>query len=283
MKRLYTALPTLCLLTLVVGACGGEKLSAEDLAATMVVQTYAAATPLASPTLQPTDTPTLVPTGTETPTPTEIPTLTPAPSETPLPSKTPSPTATPGPFTLLDDFSTDSGAWEGCRFCTWENDALTMGPFPPSSQEVHINYCTGCGEYTTYHMSVDGAFIDGQVDRFFGIVFGMSDTSGYYLGISPWQFYILKQYHPDDDYWEWLDLQWSGTVNPSYATNTFEVQVQPGSQAGTVDLFVYLNDTLIFTRYNQPALSVQVGLAIDLHDVTVRYDNFIFEEIEAAP
>ena len=42
------------------------------------------------------------------------------------------------------------------------------------------------------------------------------------------------------------------------------------------------NDTLTFTRYNQPPLRTQVGLAMNFHDLTVRYDNFIFEEIEAA-
>ncbi len=280
MKRLPIVLPALCLLTLMVAACAGEKLSAEQIAVTMVVQTYAAASPLASPTVEPSLTPTPAPT--DTPTPTATPTNTPEPTKTPIPSDTPTPAATPGPFTLSDDFSKDSGAWEDCQFCTWENDALTMGPFPPSSEDVHVNLCTGCGEYATYHMSVQGTFVDGQVDRFFGIVFGMSESSGYYLGISPWQFYVLLEYHPDGDWWEGLDFQWSGTVNPSYATNTFEVRVQPGSQAGTVDMFVYLNDSLIFTRYNQPAISAQVGLAMNFHDVTVRYDNFIFEEIEAA-
>jgi hypothetical protein len=280
MKRLHIALLILCILTLGLTACGGEKLSAEEIAATMVIETFAAASPLASPSLAPSDTLTPVPTG--TPTPTAVPTNTPEPTKTPIPSDTPTPTATPGPFTLFDDFAKDSGSWENCQVCTWENDALTMGPFPPSSVAVHTNLCSGCGSYTTYHMSVQGTFIDGQVDRFFGIVFGMSENSGYYLGISPWQFYVLLEYHPDGDWWEGLDIQWSGTVNASYATNTFEVRVQPGSQAGTVDMFVYLNDTLIFTRYNQPARAAQVGLAMNFHDVMVRYDNFIFEEIEAA-
>ena len=285
MKRLYSNLPPLCLLCLLcllVTACGGEKLSAEQLAATMVVQTYAAASPLASATLAPTHTLTPAPSATPTPTPTEIPSATPTPTATPLPSNTPTSTATPGPFILVDDFAMDRGDWEDCQFCTWENDALTMGPFPPSSEDVHVNLCTGCGEYTTYHMSVDGTFVDGQVDRFFGIVFGMSETSGYYLGISPWQFYVLLQYHPDGNWWEGIDFQYSGIVKPGYGTNTFAVRMQPGAQAGTVDMFVYLNDTLIFTRYNQPPLRTQVGLAMNFHDLTVRYDNFIFEEIEAA-
>jgi hypothetical protein len=280
MKRLHLVLPTLCILTLVLSACGGEKLSAEEIAATMVIETFAAVSPVVSPTLAPTDTLTPVPTG--TPTPTAVPSITPEPTKTPIPSDTPTPTATPGPFTLFDDFAKDTGAWENCQYCTWENDALTMGPFPPSSVAVHTNLCSGCGTYTTYHMSVEGAFIDGQVDRFFGIVFGMTETSGYYLGISPWQMYIILEYHRDGDWWEVLEVEWSGAVNASYATNTFEVRVQPGAQTGTVDTFLYLNDTLIFTRYNQPARGAQVGLAMNFHDVTVSYDNFIFEEIEAA-
>ena len=155
-----------------------------------------------------------------------------------------------------------------------------MGPYPPSSISMHMNLCSGCGARSTYHMSVEGTFIDGQVDRFFGIVFGVTTTSAYYVGISPWQFYIVAEYHADGDWWEARAFEWSGAVNASYATNTFEVTVQPAAQAGMVDTFVYLNDLLIFTLYNRPAADAQVGLAMDYHDVTVNYDNWLYEEIE---
>jgi hypothetical protein len=289
MKRLHIALMILFVMSLLVTACGGKGFSAEDQAATIVAETATAEIANATPQTAATDTPTPIPTdtptpiSTDTPTPSEIPTETPTPTETPIPTDTPTPTATPGPFTLFDDFSTDSGAWQNCQYCTWENNALTMGPYPPSSEAVHMNLCSGCGSQSTYRVSVDGTFIDGQVDRFFGIVFGVSETSGYYLGISPWQFYVILEYHPDGDWWEVRAIEWSGAVNGSYATNNFEVRVQPAAQAGTVDYFVYLNGTMVFAQYNQPAVSAQVGLGMDFHDVTVSYDNFEYEEIEAVP
>jgi hypothetical protein len=176
-----------------------------------------------------------------------------------------------------------SPIWENCEYCNWQNGMLMMGPFPASGEAVHMNLCTGCGASPIYHMSIDGTFDDGQVDRFFGIVFGVTETSGYYLGISPWQFYIILEYHADGDWWKILAFEWSGAVKASYATNNFEVRVQPGSQAGMVDTSIYLNGRLIFTVYNKPAIDAMVGLGMNFHDVTVNYDNFVFEEIEAAP
>ena len=208
-----------------------------------------------------------------------MPTDTPTPTETPLPSDTPFPSATPGPFILYDDFTADTGNWEDCELCTWQNNALTMGPFPASNEEMHMNLCSGCGSRTTYHYFVDGTFVDGQVDRFFGIVFGVSESTGYYLGISPWQFYIIAEYQVDGDWWEVREMEWSGAVNASYATNNFEIFVQPGSQAGMVDILLYLNSQPIYTFYNRPATESMVGLAMNFHDVTVKYDNLIYEEI----
>ena len=148
---------------------------------------------------------------------------------------------------------------------------------------MNMNLCSGCGTYSTYHFSIDGTFVDGQVDRFFGIVFGVAEGKSYYLGISPWQFYIVAEYHEDGNYWETLAFDWSGAVNASYATNNFEVRVQPTTQPGMVDTFIYLNGQLIFTLYNKPAYDAQVGLGINFHDVTVSYDNLVYEEIEVAP
>ena len=104
---------------------------------------------------------------------------------------------------------------------------------------MNMNLCSGCGAYSTYHFSVDGTFVDGQVDRFFGIVFGIAEGKSYYLGISPWQFYIVAEYHEDGDWWETLAFDWSGAVNASYATNTFEVRVaacHPGRHGGYLHL-----------------------------------------------
>jgi len=279
MKRLHSVLTTLFVLTFLITACGGNKLSPEELAATIVVETAAAKLANITPTSPPTTTDTPTPIPTDTPTP--IPTETPTPTETTIPTDTPTITATPGPFSLYDDFTNGIGAWDNCQFCTWENNSLTMGPFPPSSETVHMNMCSGCGSHSYYRMSVDGTFVDGQVDRFFGIIFGVTDTSGYYLGISPWQFYIITEFHTDGDWWEEVRaFVWSGDVNGSYATNNFEVKVQPAFQAGMVDYFVYLNDVLLYSQYNQPALPAQVGLGMDFHDVTVSYDNFEYEELE---
>ena len=132
-------------------------------------------------------------------------------------------------------------------------------------------------------MFIDGTFVDGQVDRFFGIVFGVTETSGYYFGVSPWQFYVILEYHADDNLWEILELEWSGAVHASYATNNLEVRVLPTGQTRTVDILMYLNSTLIHTIYDRPAVNGLVGMGMDFHDVTARSDNLIYEEIEAAP
>ena len=279
-RHLHLITTILFILACLLSACNPKGPTTEELVATGVAHTATAeqANPPTQPP-PPTDPPTPPPT--DTPTPPPLPTDTPVPTDTPTPTETPLPTATPGPFTLFDDFSADTGNWADCELCTWENDALTMGPFPPSNEVMNMNLCSGCGAYSTYHFSIDGTFVDGQVDRFFGIVFGIAEGTGYYLGISPWQFYIVAKYHEDTDWWETLAFDWSGAVNASYATNTFEIRVQPASQAGMVDTFIYLNGSLIFSLYNKPAYDAQVGLGINFHDVTVSYDNLVFEEIEA--
>lgn len=277
MKNLHLAGTILFILSCLTSACGGKALSAEDQIATGVAATLSAAGTYAA--LNPLPTLTQTPEPTDIPTPSPIPTDTAIPTETPLPTETPIPTATPGPFVFYEDFTADTGNWEDCELCTWQNNALIMGPFPASNEEMHMNLCSGCGARTTYHMFVDGTFVDGQVDRFFGIVFGVSETTGYYLGISPWQFYIIAEYQVDGDWWEVREMEWSGAVNASYATNNFEIFVQPGSQAGMVDILLYLNSQPVYTFYNRPATESMVGLAINFHDVTVKYDNLIYEEI----
>jgi hypothetical protein len=279
--HLYPAMTILFILACLTSACAPKGPSAGELVATGVAATLAAEGTYAAQ--HPTATITLTPVPTGTPTPTPIPTDTPTPTDTPVPTDTPTPTATPGPFVLYDDFSADTGNWEICELCTWENNALTMGPFPPSSDEMHMNLCTGCGQYATYHFFVDGTFVEGQVDRFFGIVFGVTEETGYYLGISPWQFYVIAEYDPDDELWYILKMEWGEAVKAGYFTNNFEVRVQPASKEDMVDIFIYLNSTLILAFYNQPAVEGMVGLAMNYHDMTVKYDNLIFEEIEVEP
>jgi hypothetical protein len=233
--------------------------------------------------LAPTDT--LVPTDTEVPPPTETPTPVPTdtptevPTETPLPTDTPTITPTPGPFSFIDDFTENSGGWVDCELCAWEYGMLKMGPFPPDAN-FHKNYCTDCGEYTYYTIAVDGTFLEGQVDRFFGVFVGDANGEQYYLGISPWQYYVVGKHYDENDSWDVLDLKWSGAVVPSYGTNHFEVAVKPAKQPDTADIFFTLNGSTIYIVYGVPVGPSKVGLAMDWHAVTANYDNWSFVEIE---
>lgn len=154
-----------------------------------------------------------------------------------------------------------------------------MGPFEPSSN-FHKNYCTGCGEHTYYKIAVDATFIDGQVDRFFGVFVGDKNGQQYYLGISPWQFYIIGVHTDEGDRWEVLSFQWSGIVNGSYGTNNFAVSITPAMQPNTADYLFYLNGTNIYNIYGRPVTPSRVGLAMDWHAVTASYDNWEYTEIE---
>ena len=129
-----------------------------------------------------TDTPTPTTTSTATVTPTA--TLTPTPTWTLRPTNTPTVTLTPGPFSFFDSFASRSEGWEFCEACMWRDGTLIMGPYDPSSY-FHVNRCWGCGAYTFYRVAVDVTFIDGEVDRTFGFVFGENEDAAYYMGISP--------------------------------------------------------------------------------------------------
>jgi hypothetical protein len=237
----------------------------------------ASPTILPSATIIPTDTNTPPPTDTSTPIPTDTPTT--IPTDTPLPTDTPPITPTPGPFSFIDDFSVDNGGWEKCEECSWENGGLLMGPFPPTSN-FHKNYCTACGQRSYYSISVDANFIDGQVDRFFGVFVGDINGKQYYFGISPWQLYIIGQHTDEGDSWEILDGAWSGIVNASYATNHFEVTIQPAYQPNTADYIFSLNGTTVYIIYGVPIRPSKAGLAMDWHAVTTNYDNWEYLEIE---
>jgi hypothetical protein len=163
--------------------------------------------------------------------------------------------------------------------CAWKDGALVMGPFQPTSN-FHKNYCTGCGARTFYKISVDATFLDGQVDRFFGVFVGDAYGKQYYFGISPWQFYFIGQHSNEGDSWDVIDAQWSGAVNASYATNNFEVKVQPAFKQNTADYVFSLNGSVVYIIYAKPVVPSQTGLAMDWHAVTASYDNWTYEEIE---
>lgn len=264
------------LFALLLTACGAN---ANDQAALNAANTQAAIPPTVppSPTSIPTDTATPLPTDTPTPVPTDTPT--PTPTITPTPTDTPTITPTPGPFTFFDDFTTNSGGWEGCELCKWENGGLVVGPFPPTSN-FHYYECTGCGEATYYKIAVDATFLEGQVDRFFGVMVGNADGEQYYLGISPWQFYVVGHHYDSGDSWDVLDMKWSGVVKASYATNHFEVQVRPGTKPNTADIVFSLNGSDVYVAYGVPAVPTTVGLAMDWHAVTSNYDNWEYTVLE---
>ena len=270
MKRVYTVIVLLIACSFMLSSCGPP----EQPAATLEITS---ATPILTNTPIPSDNATPLPTDTPTAVPTDTPTI--VPTDTPLPTNTPTITPTPGPFSFNDDFTTNSGDWEDCELCSWENEALLMGPFLPSSN-FHKNYCTGCGVRTYYEVSVDGTFIDGQVDRFFGVFVGDAKGKQYYFGISPWQFYIIGQHTDEGDSWEVLDFQWSGTVNGSYATNHFKITIKPAYQPNTADYLFSLNDSIVYIIYGIPVGPSKVGLGMDWHAVTVSYDNWQYVEIE---
>jgi hypothetical protein len=273
----HPKIPIICLLfAMLLGACGP---SVQNLASTSAAETIAAA----SPTPLPTDTPkpTNTPTETAVPTDTPIPTDTPTATRTLSPTKTRTITPTPGPFSFFDDFTFDSGGWEDCEGCTWENGTLVMGPYDPSSF-FHANYCTACGSNIYYRMSVDVAFIDGEVDRFYGVVFADGNNSMYYLGISPWGYYTMARWDYDGKYWEELAFEQSNAVIGSYGTNHLEVKVQPATTSGYADYYIYINDILVKVIYSRPAEHTWIGLAMDYHAQVAAYDNWEFVVIESS-
>ena len=274
MKTMMKFLILFSFLTLLISACGANK---QDQAATSAAETIAAA----SPTSPPTDTPTPTEKPTDTPVPTDTPTSTRTPTSTITrrPTNTPTITPTPGPFSFSDDFSTGIDNWEECEGCVWEDGTLVMGPFDPSAF-FHRNYCTACEGNTYYHMEVDATFVDGQVDRFYGIIFADSETDMYFLGVSPWGYYIVAQFHYDDKYWDTIKFTESSAVVGSYGTNHREVSVQPSNDPKFADYMLYLNDTLITAIYTRPVASSWVGFYVDYHAQVVAYDNFQYIVIE---
>jgi hypothetical protein len=110
----------------------------------------------------------------------------------------------------------------------------------------------------------------------------VGDANGeqYYLGISPWQYYIVGKHYDEGDSWDVLDFQWSGAVKPSYATNHFEVEVRPANKEGYADIIFSLNGQDVYIVYSVPVVSSTVGLAMDWHAVTSAYDNWEYTVLE---
>lgn len=264
MLKKITILITLVLL--VVACQSTAVLSPEEIAATIVAGTAAAA---------PTDTP--IPTSTPLPTETIMPSPLP-PTETPLPS----PTA--GPVLFKDDFSVESDAWGSCDKCEWKNGALLFGPFPPvgdSLEQLHYVLCEACGEHTYFRVTVDVMFAEGQAgDRIFGLVVGLTaDKVLSAVGISPFKIAGFEIYDYRARKWKVPVFDFYSAIKPGTATNRIEVQVKPTVTSGLSDYYVFVNGKQIFTLLNQVSNPARVGLYLEWHSVGALYDNFEYEEI----
>lgn len=154
-----------------------------------------------------------------------------------------------------------------------------MGPYDPSSF-FHINYCTGCMDSPFYRMAVDVTFIEGEVDRFFGVIFADGNDYVYYLGISPWGFYTIDRWHWEQSYWENMSFAQSDAVFGSYATNHIEVIVQPAADPEYADYYIYLNDNLVKVIYTMKVEPTWVGLGMNYHAQVAAYDNWEYVVIE---
>jgi hypothetical protein len=154
-----------------------------------------------------------------------------------------------------------------------------MGPYDPSSF-FHINYCSACEDNNFYRMAVDVTFIDGEVDRFFGVIFADGTKYVDYLGISPWGFYTIERWHYDEGYWEKIAFEQSSAVIGSYGTNHLEVIVQPASKAGYADYYIHINDSVVKVLYNLEVEPTWVGLGMNYHAQVAAYDNWEYVVIE---
>jgi hypothetical protein len=267
----------LVLAILILSACQAAP-DPVVVAATAAAQTAAAASPTPLPTetpVPPTATHTAIPpTATNTPVP-------PTATKTPVP---PTETAIPGPFTFKDDFSKkDVETWAKCEKCEWREGQLILGPFEPGSnagESLNFVLCATCGQRIYYRMAVDVTFVDGQVDRYFGIVGPVTQEHIYYAGLSPWQFFTVRDYDFKAQIVKNLKSAENSLVKASKATNHFEVVVKPASSKGSVDIFFSLNGQSIYVVYDKPATESFVGLGMSFHSVAVAYDNFEYEELE---
>lgn len=287
-------------------SCTPKGPSVDELVQTKMLQTRQAASPTplptkaptvtttATPTPIPTDTSTASPTPTPIPTSTATPTITSTPTETltptppPTPTDTSTPTATPGPLTFHDDFSQKiAGAWSDCKGCEWKDGKLYMGPYEPSgdSDQYHYIICEACGKAKFYRVSVDATFVSGYADRLFGLMTTFTDDGSFMeMGISTFQFCFIGYHnHVTGEWFLWNPVVkqiLNKMVNPGYLTNHLEVIAKP-SQGGGSDYYINLNGRTSFLIYSKPAVNAKVGLILDFHNISIAYDNFEYEEIEA--
>jgi hypothetical protein len=237
------------------------------------------------PTDTPTITPTFTPTVTPLPTSTETPTLTPSP----LPTGTPTITPTPGPFSFREDFSQASALKHfTCEQCKVENGQLLFGPFPAvdnMGEQFSLAVCNECGKHTYYRVSVDATYLDGPTDRFFGLTSSVDAGNNslnrlFYLGVSTWQVYVIRDYDYGKGMLNELQSDLSGYIFPTYSTNHLLIEVRPSARPNFVDVYFTVNGGLLYVLYLQPAVPTYAGLGMSFHSMTVQYDNFVYEEIE---
>lgn len=261
------------------------RVSAENLAQTMVAETAAAASPTSPPTH--TAIPTSTPTETATCTPTATSTFTPSPE----PTSTPTITPIPGPILIDDDFSTDNHLFSGCTICGVDHGVYTLGPFGDSNSLTGFKaVCDACGTPEFYKMSVDATFVDGASDRGFGLF--LRDTDGlrqsndkfWSFEIMTWQTSVIWEYDYRFSSWDIVNKSIESVllsyVKAGKATNNLEVIIQPTSNGVNADIFFKINGKTFYAQYNQPAIEGRVGLYVAWFNIEVAFDNFHFEEIE---
>lgn len=204
--------------------------------------------------------------------PTVAPTLTQAPTQT-------APPPTPGPLLLEDDFSSDLGIWD-CEICEISNGTMTIGPYPVSGAALqHVAYCDACGIVTTYRMSVDVTFKEGESDRGYGFMARETDSFMLVYEITPWQTVGFWKADYEKREWEFINGEFSGTVRAGKQTNQIAIEVAENS-SGQVDVSLIVNGRTPLVIFNQPAEPGWVGLTLFGHAMGVTFDNFTFETEE---
>lgn len=270
--NLKNFLNLLFVLTLLVTAgCQAKDTNVQELVVTMQAQTAAPASPTPLPSDTPQPTATIANTATPVP-----PTATPVPTKTPRPTETRVPTPTPGP--LVDDFTNESLAWADCDGCKIEDGRMLMGPFDPSSN-FHYSVCETCETAAYFRTSADATYLEGQVDRTFGMVL-TNDKYMVYVGISPYQAYEVSVYDWNTDQWKNLTFEWSSAVKGSFATNHIEFEVKPATKSGLADIYVKINGKVVYVLYGKEALPSLAGMGMAWHGMGAAYDNFTYEVIK---
>jgi hypothetical protein len=248
------------ILVVLLGCQAG--LSAQDLAATMVAGTAAAAS----------DTPVPVPSDTPAP-----PTITP----TSAPTLTPTPT---GPLVIKDDFSTKSDIWGRCDECEWKDNKLYFGPYAPRGEginQVFAIVCEACGEHPYFRIAADITFADGVAgDRLFGVGLIIPDQFYAGTGIAPSQIGLLDAYDFGINKWTGSPLKRYGAIKPGGATNRVEFAAKPNSSGGT-DYYAIVNGKTLVVLPNITDHTEKLKPCIYLgwHSVGIAVDNFEYEEI----